>query len=218
MTAVVRPVRRAAGAARRRLPHRDPFVTSRDMNGPRIVRARLWWRTRRDGSLLQAPLRVTGAGAPNVLDLVTIGRGTRIGQLAWFSLVRRDARIRIGAGCTLSASMSISVVSEVEIADGTAIGERCLITDHGHDHMTYLEPAIDGEEPPRFGYGTTEGRPVRIGSGVHIGANVYIGPGVTVGDGAVIGINSVVTRSVPPYTIVAGIPAREIRSLRPEER
>lgn len=218
MTAVLPQARRAAGALRRRLPRRDPFVTSRDMNGPRIVRARLWWRTRRHGSLLQAPFRITGAGAPRALELVSIGSGTRIGQFAWLSLVRRDARIRIGEGCTLSASMSISVVSEVEIADGSAIGERCLITDHGHDHMTYLETAMDGEAPPRFGYDTTDGRPVRIGSGVHIGANVYIGPGVTVGDGAVIGVNSVVTRSVPPYTIVAGIPAREIRSLRPEER
>ena len=185
------------------------------MNGPRTVRARLWWRTRRSGSLLQAPLRITGVGATRALDLISIGPGTRIGHLAWFSLVTRDARVEIGARCTLSASMSISVVDRVEIGDGTAIGERVLITDHGHDHLTYIEPALGEERPPEFGYDTTEGRPVRVGPGVHVGANVYIGPGVEIGEGAVIGVNSVVTRSVPPYTVVAGIPAREIRSLRP---
>ena len=208
-------IRQARRVLRRALARRDPHLTTRALNGPRTTRARLWLRTRRNGSLLQAPFRITGAGAPHALGLIGVGSGTRIGHLAWFSLVTRDARIEIGADCMLSASLSISVVDRVEIGAGTAIGERVLITDHGHDHMTYLEPAIEGEEPPHFGYGTTEGHPVRIGSGVHIGTNVYIGPGVTVGDGAVIGVNSVVTRSVPPYTVVAGIPAREIRSLRP---
>lgn len=208
-------VARMRRALRRRLRRRPAHLTTTALNGPRVVRTRLWWRTRRGGSLLQAPLRITGAGAPRALQLVRIGPRTRIGHLAWFSLVTNDARIDIGADCMLSAYLSISVVDRVEIADGSAIGERVLITDHGHDHLTYLGDALEGNEPPRFGYGTTEARPVRIGSGVHIGANVYIGPGVTVGDGAVIGVNSVVTRSVPPFTVVAGIPAREIRSLRP---
>ncbi len=193
---------------------RDPFVTTKGLNGPRLVRLRLWWRTRRLGSLLQAPLRITGPGAPRALEIIDIAPGSRIGQFAWFSLVSRDARIRIGSGCTLSASMSISVKSTVEIGDGTAIGERVLITDHGHDHMAYLEPAIRGAAEPRFGWEVTAAQPVSIGPGVHIGTNVFIGPGVTVGEGAVIGVNSVVTKSVPPYTVVAGVPAREIRSLR----
>lgn len=208
---------RAAHGVRRlcrRLRRRPAHVTTTALNGPRAVRVALWWRTRRNGSLLQAPLRVTGAGARHALELIRIGPGTRIGHLAWFSLVTPVARVDIGADCMLSASLSISVVDRVEIADGTAIGERVLITDHGHDHRTYLGASMHGEAP-RFGYGTTEGRPVRIGSGVHIGANVYIGPGVTVGDGAVIGVNSVVTQPVPPYTVVAGVPARAIRSLRP---
>ena len=50
-----------------------------------------------------------------------------------------------------------------------------------------------------------------IGNDVWIGQNAVILPGVQIGDGAVIGANSVVGRSVPPYTIVAGNPAREIR-------
>lgn len=196
------------------LPRRNAFVTSRGMNGPRPVRARLWLRTRRQGSLLQAPLRITGPGASRALEAISIGTGTRIGYFSWFSLVSTDARVVIGSGCTLSASAAISVVERVEIADGTAIGERVLITDHGHDHHSYLESAIDGEEPPEFGWDTTRARPVHIGPGVHIGTNVYIGPGVTIGEGAVVGVNSVVTRSVPPYTVVAGTPAKHIRSLR----
>ncbi len=56
-----------------------------------------------------------------------------------------------------------------------------------------------------------------IGNDVWIGRNVYLSPGITVGDGAVIGANAVVTKNVPPYTIVAGNPARIIRLRFPVE-
>ncbi len=54
--------------------------------------------------------------------------------------------------------------------------------------------------------------PVIIGNDVWIGANVVIMNGVTIGHGAIIGATSVVTKDVPPYTIVAGSPARVIKS------
>ena len=50
-----------------------------------------------------------------------------------------------------------------------------------------------------------------VGNDVWIGQNVTILPGVHIGDGAIIGLNSVVTRDVPPYTIVAGNPAKTVR-------
>ncbi len=50
-----------------------------------------------------------------------------------------------------------------------------------------------------------------IGNDVWIGQNALILPGVHIGDGAIIGANSVVSRDVPPYTVVAGNPARLIR-------
>ncbi len=50
-----------------------------------------------------------------------------------------------------------------------------------------------------------------IGSDVWIGYEAVILSGVTIGDGAVIGARAVVTKDVPPYTIVGGVPARPIR-------
>lgn len=50
-----------------------------------------------------------------------------------------------------------------------------------------------------------------VGHDVWIGQNVTVLPGVHVGDGAIVGLNSTVTRDVPPYTVVAGNPARVIR-------
>jgi acetyltransferase-like isoleucine patch superfamily enzyme len=58
---------------------------------------------------------------------------------------------------------------------------------------------------------------VSIGSDVWTGHNVNILPGVSVGDGAIIGAGSVVTRSVPPFAVVAGVPA-QVRRMRFSER
>lgn len=53
--------------------------------------------------------------------------------------------------------------------------------------------------------------PVRIGTDVWIGARVIILPGVTIGNGAIIGANSVVSKDIPPNTIVGGVPAKFIK-------
>lgn len=60
-------------------------------------------------------------------------------------------------------------------------------------------------------------KPVRVGYGADIGMNACILPGVTIGEGSLIGTGAVVTRDVPPFAIVAGVPARFLRWRRPPE-
>lgn len=50
-----------------------------------------------------------------------------------------------------------------------------------------------------------------VGNDVWIGTNVLIKDGITIGDGAIVGAGAVVTKDVPPYSIVAGVPARVVR-------
>ena len=57
-----------------------------------------------------------------------------------------------------------------------------------------------------------------IGNDVWIGYEAVIMAGVTIGDGAVIGTRAVVTKDVPPYTIVGGVPARQIRKRFSEDK
>jgi len=60
--------------------------------------------------------------------------------------------------------------------------------------------------------------PIQIHDKAWIGARAIITKGVTIGEGAVVATGAVVTKDVPPYTIVAGNPARVIRELAPDER
>ena len=62
-----------------------------------------------------------------------------------------------------------------------------------------------------------ENQGVEIGNDVWIGEAVFINDGVKIGTGAVVGAHSVVTKDVPPYAIVAGVPAKMIRYRFDEE-
>jgi acetyltransferase-like isoleucine patch superfamily enzyme len=59
--------------------------------------------------------------------------------------------------------------------------------------------------------------PVIIEDDVWLGTNAVVLPGVRVGRGAIVGAGAVVTRDVPPFTVVAGVPARAVRTLEPVE-
>ena len=88
------------------------------------------------------------------------------------------------------------------------MGARCYITDHTHGGITRQELDL----PPRYRPLLSKG-PVIIGHHVHIGEGACIMPGVTVGDHSVIGAGAVVTRSIPPYSIAVGSPAKVIKQI-----
>ena len=172
------------------------------MNGTLRARARLWFAVRRAGASISLPFRVTGRGASNGHRTVAVGPGTRIGQFAWISLTSPQARVEIGRNCTINSNFTATVRGAIHIGDGVGIGDRTIVMDHEH--------ARSGDASTGFSWALTEPRPVTIESGVHIGVNVVIMPGVTIGENAVVGANAVVTRSVPPGGVVAGVPARRL--------
>jgi len=84
-------------------------------------------------------------------------------------------------------------------------------------HPMDLEARMQQTVAYRSGRAATAPRPaaapVRIGEGVWIGCNSFIGKGVSIADGSVVAAHSVVTKDVPANCLVAGNPARVVRSL-----
>jgi acetyltransferase-like isoleucine patch superfamily enzyme len=131
-------------------------------------------------------------------------RGGRIevGDCGFFPGVRlecwRDAVIRIGSGSYLNRNTEIVAAASVEIGRDCKIGRDVLVMDTDQ-HALPDHPL--------------EARPVVIEDRVWIGARAIVLKGVRIGHDSVVGAGSIVTRSVPPRTVVAGQPARVIRSI-----
>ena len=102
----------------------------------------------------------------------------------------------------------------VRIGDNVLMASNIFITDTSHGSFTEGASAPDVAPDGR----PLVMKPTRIGDNVWIGEGVCIMPGVEIGDGCTIGTNSVVTKSVPANTVVAGAPARAIRRWSEESR
>ncbi len=109
-------------------------------------------------------------------------------------------RLVIGAGTYVNRFTMLDASESIELGCRCLVGPFCYITDHDHAHAG--ERSVCDQN--------LVGAPVLIGDEVWIGAGVIILKGVNIGHGAVIGAGSVVTRSVPSYAKVAGIPAQPI--------
>ena len=122
--------------------------------------------------------------------------------------VGHGATITIGddvgmSGCTISAGRSITIGNHV------LLGSGCLITDND------AHP-IDPDQRRLGGGGIA--KPIVIEDDVFIGARAIILKGVTIGRGSVVGAGAVVAKSIPPFSIAVGNPARVIGDSRHDHR
>lgn len=118
--------------------------------------------------------------------------------------------IVIGDNSIVGAWNHITAINKIVIGDGFLSGKWVTITDNSHGKT----------ETPYMNILPTKRRlcskgPVLIGKNVWVGDKCTILPGVTIGDGAVIGANSVVSTDIPPYSVVAGVPAKVVKYIKP---
>ncbi len=112
--------------------------------------------------------------------------------------------IRVGKGVFINHSCEFMDRGGITIGDGTLIGPKVNLVTIGHP------------EDPEQRHSTWTA-PITIGNNVWIGVAATILPGVTIGDNSIVAANAVVARSVPANTLVAGVPARVVRSIRSGE-
>lgn len=111
--------------------------------------------------------------------------------------------LQVGDDCYLGRELFLDLQAEILIEDRVTISHRVMILTHSDA----------GNSPLRDQVINTEQAPVIIRRGAYIGANVTILQGVEIGESSVVGAGAVVTRSVPPSSVVVGVPARLTRTL-----
>lgn len=116
----------------------------------------------------------------------------------------RKGKISIGNNGLLGASSILNAsAGNIVIGNGVAIAPQCKIFSYSHHY--YAEKNV------MYSYKIGD---VIIGNNVLIGAGVIILPDVTIGEGAIVAAGAVVNKNVEPFTIVGGIPAKFIKSVK----
>ncbi|TDY17033.1 acetyltransferase-like isoleucine patch superfamily enzyme [Paraburkholderia sp. BL6665CI2N2] len=152
-----------------------------------------------DGTILSG----LGAGGLRVGGRVTIGAYSRL--IVGTDLARPGSYIYIGDGCGIGEYSSVGGSGGVSIGRNTIIGQYFSAHPENHNFADLSRPIRE--------QGTTR-MPIDIEENCWLGARVTVLGGVTIGKGSVIAAGSVVTRDVPPYSIVAGVPGRVVGTRR----
>lgn len=155
------------------------------------------------GSSISLPVRMNGT------KYMKIGRNVHIGKYGWINCI--DAyynftyypKLEIQDNVNIGSNACISLINSIIIKQGCLISEHFYISDHYHD--------FDPEAGPIIKQKLVDKGEIVIGENVFIGYRVSVLPGVHIGNNCVIGSHAVVTKSCPPYSMLAGIPARIIK-------
>lgn len=126
------------------------------------------------------------------------GAYVHCGDMEWC----RDAGgVSIGRGSYVGPRCVLFGMGGLEIGEQVMLAPGVVVSTVEHPHRDTSRPMY---EQPRV-YGA-----IVIEDDVYVGSNAVVTPGVRIGRGAVVGAGAVVTRDVAPYTLVMGVPAREV--------
>ena len=152
-----------------------------------------------------------GCGEKNIIigNHTTINRNTVIG--CWTKYGNQqfpNASITIGNNCHIGEYNQITACNKISIGDGLLTGHYVLISDNSHGGLSEAESKI----VPHYRELKSKGEVV-IGNNVWIGDKVSILAGVHIGDNVIVAANAVVTKDVPDNCMVAGVPAKVMKTM-----
>lgn len=156
------------------------------------------------GSVILPPHKISGAQFVSIGNRTAIHADSQIYALGEYMGETYNTRLDIGEDVYIGPHVCLTTCNSLTIGNGCVLSQYVYITDCFHGFSPNSVPIL--EQPLE-----TKG-PVNIGRGCFLGFRAAIMPGVTLGEHCVVGVNSVVTRSFPAYSMIAGCPAVVIKS------
>lgn len=147
---------------------------------------------------------------------IDLGKGLTTGKGCRIEAFSEDDRIVLSFGKNVQINdyVHISAMRSVVIGDGVLMAGKIYISDNSHGfYKEGFSQSSPEEKPIERAYFVA---PVSVEDNVWIGEGVVVMPGVSIGKGCIVGANSVVTKSIPPYSMAVGNPARVIKRFNPE--
>lgn len=159
----------------------------------------------RKARLMRFPLDIRGRKYIDFGETLTTGKGCRIEAFS----SNKHIVMRFGYNVQLNDYVHLCAMQNVTIGNNVLMASHIYISDNSHgSYKGTINDSCPDTPPSQREYLTAE---VIIEDNVWLGEHVVVLPGVTIGKGSVIGSNSVVSKSIPPYTIAVGQPAKVIK-------
>ena len=157
--------------------------------------------------LFRFPIVIRGRRYIDFGEGLTTGVGCRFDCFPGIN--PEEVKLRFGKNVQLNDYVHIVAMKGVLIGNNVLMASHIFISDNNHgSYKCNIEDSDPAIPPTEREYSTAL---VSIGNNVWIGEGVCIMPGVSIGDGCVIGAHSIVSKSIPSFTVAVGTPARVIK-------
>jgi len=162
------------------------------------------------GTWIKKPEQIFGASRLYIGSGVRIERGAILYAVKYYSDKNYMGLIEIGKNTFANKGFNATSAFNIKIGNEVVFGPNVFLTDfdHGYEDISMARLNTD----------LVSKGPIFIGDRCWLGANVFVGSGVSLGEYCVVAANSVVTKSFPPFSVIAGSPAKVIKRYDSEQR
>ena len=156
-------------------------------------------------------IRISGHQYIEIGNSLSISDRFRLEDISNYENETFKPKVKIGNNVSFGTDIHIGCIDSIVIEDHCLFASRIFITDHDHGDTKFESLHIPPQHRPLKSKG-----PVVIKKNVWVGEGAAILSGVTIGENSIVCTNAVVTKDVPPNTVVGGIPAKIIKTMNNE--